>query len=253
MGMYIKTLEVSGILGAMHGMRNPLMSWDKNDTELILNAQNGEDGHIKYILDTVIGPNDLKLAQRLILGGDEHSKFMRMIHVQADVNMPRYWWSEADTYHFGTKNSESTMHRLLNNPNPITEDMFVRCDEDVLILSDVVNELECLRQQYIRIKEDPDTPDKSKKLNRLLLRAKRLLPEGFLQMRTWDTNYQELRRMYFQRKNHRLKEEWDDVFCQWVKTLPYAYELIMYTGESDIEIKNNKLRDVLNNTKRNQS
>ena len=72
-------------------------------------------------------------------------------------------------------------------------------------------------------------------------------------MRTWDTNYQELRRMYFQRKNHRLKEEWDDVFCRWVKTLPYAYELIMYTGESDIEIKNNKLRDVLNNTKRNQS
>lgn len=253
MGMYIKTLEVSGILGAMHGMRNPLMSWDKNDTKLVLNTWKDKDGHDKFSVDTMIGPNDLKLAQKLILGGDEHSKFMRMIHVQADVNMPRYYHSEADTYHFGTKNSESTMHRLLNNPNPITEDMFVRCDEDVLILSDVVNELECLRQQYIRIKEDSDTPDKSKKLNRLLLRAKRLLPEGFLQMRTWDTNYQELRRMYFQRKNHRLKEEWDDVFCRWVKTLPYAYELIMYTGESDTELQDKKIKDELEKIKRNQS
>ena len=33
-------------------------------------------------------------------------------------------------------------------------------------------------------------------MNRLLVRAKRMLPEGFEQMRTWDTNYAELRNMY---------------------------------------------------------
>ena len=70
-------------------------------------------------------------------------------------------------------------------------------------------------------------------MNRLLVRAKRMLPEGFLQMRTWDTNYAELRSIYFQRKNHRLKEEWVDTFCKWVESLPYAKELIMYDGKED--------------------
>ena len=68
----------------------------------------------------------------------------------------------------------------------------------------------------------------NEKMNRLLVRAKRMLPEGFEQMRTWDTNYAELRNMYFQRRHHRLKEEWVDTFCKWVETLPYAKELIMY-------------------------
>ncbi len=68
--------------------------------------------------------------------------------------------------------------------------------------------------------------------NRLLLRAKRLLPEGFLQIRTFDTNYAELRNIYFQRRNHRLKEEWVDTFCAWVESLPYARELICYTKET---------------------
>ncbi len=68
--------------------------------------------------------------------------------------------------------------------------------------------------------------------NRLLLRAKRLLPEGFLQIRTFDTNYAELRNMYFQRRNHRLKEEWTDTLCAWVESLAYAKELICYTEET---------------------
>lgn len=75
-----------------------------------------------------------------------------------------------------------------------------------------------------------DTSDVNKK-NHLLTMDKRLLPEGFMQKRTWDTNYQELRTMYFQRQNHRLKEEWCNTFCKWVESLPYANELILYHGE----------------------
>ncbi len=47
---------------------------------------------------------------------------------------------------------------------------------------------------------------------------------------TYDTNYAEIRNMYLQRKNHRLKEEWTDTFCEWIKNLPYTEELIMYEG-----------------------
>ena len=173
----------------------------------------------------------MKLAQSLIKAGSEHCKFMRMIHVAVDTNMPRYWWSEADTYHFNAKNSCSTMHKLLNNDEPITLDMFVVCEEDIDWWNYTVNKLESLRLKYKTIqKNEKASKEKTEAMDRLLIRAKRMLPEGFEQMRTWDTNYAELRNMYFQRRHHRLKEEWADTFCKWVESLPYAKKLIMYEG-----------------------
>lgn len=212
--MKFKETEVWGFKHALRGMRNALESWDKGDS-----YWNFTESPNRF----VIGNNDLELCQKLILAGGEHSKFMRMIHVAVDTNMPRYWWSEADTYHFNTKNSCSTMHRLLNNVKPITLDMFVICEEDELWWRDTINKLEVLRKEYKNIQA---TTKNTEEMNRLLLRAKRMLPEGFLQMRTWDTNYAELRNMYFQRRHHKLKEEWIDTFCKWVESLPYARELI---------------------------
>lgn len=212
--MKFEKTEVWGFKHALRGMRNALESWDRADSDW---------DFPEYPNRFIIGENDLELCQKLILAGGEHSKFMRMIHVAVDTNMPRYWWSEADTYHFNTKNSCSTMHRLLNNIKPITLDMFVICEEDEPWWRDTINKLEALRKDYKNIQS---TTKNSEEMNRLLLRAKRMLPEGFLQMRTWDTNYAELRNMYFQRKNHRLKEEWLDIFCKWVESLPYAQELI---------------------------
>ena len=232
---------VTNFSGSFRGLRNPKNSWGRSDSKFntYYNTTKGDITssellkicpsvyiHHKndngYYVD-IIGENDMKLAQNLIKAGGEHSKFMRMIHVSVDVDMPRYWWSEADTYHFNTKNSCSTMHKLLNNDNPITKDLFVWCEEDNDIVSAVVDRLESLRQEY-------KNPTSSTDKNRLLVRAKRLLMEGFLQMRTLDTNYAELRSIYFQRRNHRLKEEWVDTFCKWVESLPYAKELIMYEG-----------------------
>ena len=218
--------DVWGFEHAMRGMRNPLNSWSKGDTYLKDNYDSKMwSGEIDI---WEIGKNDLRLAQTLLKGGNEHAKFMRMIHVSVDVNMPRYWWSESDTYHFNTKNSCSTMHKLLNNNNPITLDMFVTCEEDMDWWKSTVEKLEAMRKEY---KEIQSTTKNNVAMNKLLVRAKRMLPEGFLQLRTLDTNYAELRNMYFQRRNHRLKEEWSDTFCKWVESLPYAKELIMYEGE----------------------
>lgn len=239
--MRIYNTEVWGFNHAIRSMRNPMNSWDKADSEFPycdycsldeekcsrcqgVGAQNG--------FGTIIGPNDLKLAQTLIKSGPEHMKFLRCIHVASDVDMPRYWWSEMDTYHFNTKNSCSTMHRLLNNNNPITLDMFLICEEDLDWWKTTIDKLEELRQEY---KEIQRTTKDTKAMNRLLVRAKRMLPEGFQQMRTLDTNYAELRTIYFQRKNHRLKEEWADTFCAWIESLPYAKELITYTGDEKDE------------------
>ena len=230
--MKFENTEVWGYKHALRGMRNPLESWDKSDSYYCDNY-NILCPTCMYVNNNIempkpcyaIGENDLKLAQSLIIAGREHSKFMRMIHVAVDTDMPRYWWSETDTYHFNTKNSCSTMHRLLNNTNPITLDMFIICEEDKLWWENTIAELETLRVKYKYIQS---TTKDSRKMDRLLVRAKRMLPEGFLQMRTWDTNYAELRSMYFQRRHHRLEEEWVDTFCKWVEELPYAKELICY-------------------------
>lgn len=50
-----------------------------------------------------------------------------------------------------------------------------------------------------------------------------LLPDSYNQLRTCDTNYATLRKMYHQRKGHKL-DEWND-FRAWVEELPYS-ELI---------------------------
>ena len=229
--MEFKNTEVWGFKHALRGMRNPKDSWDKSDSEYWLPNKFMEENVSGEDIEWTpyhIGKNDMKLAQTLIKAGNEHCKFMRMIHVSVDVDMPRYWWSEADTYHFNTKNSCSTMHKLLNRNTPITLDMFVICEEDLDIAQIVVERLEQLRQKYKSIQS---TTKDNEEMNRLLLRAKRLLMEGFLQMRTWDTNYAEIRSMYFQRKHHRLEEEWVDTFCKWVESLPYSKELIIYEGE----------------------
>lgn len=201
--MKIETLELSGFKGAIKGMRNPLNSRNKSDS---YNSSQGE---------FFIGSNDLELGMKLIKGGGEHRKFLRMIQVWADMDMPRYFWSEFDTYHFNTKNSCSTMHRLLHPTTSITRELFIYDKEDEYEIDIIIKKLNEIRENYLVTKDV-----------KLIRRAKQLLPEGFLQLRTVNTNYEEIRSIYHQRKNHRLKEEWVDTFCKWVETLPYFENFI---------------------------
>lgn len=207
----INNVEVFGFKSALRGMRNPKNSWDRGDST---------ENHI--------GENDLKLAQTLIKAGAEHCKFMRQIHVWMDINMPRYIWSELDTYHFNTKNSCSTMHRLLHKSIEITKDLFVYDKKDEDIMEVIIKRLNEIREEYLI-----ETNGRNK--NKLIRRAKQLLPEGFLQLRTMDTNYSEIRNIVLQRRNHRLKEEWQEVFCKEMTKLPYAKELIFCGIEDEYE------------------
>lgn len=84
-----------------------------------------------------------------------------------------------------------------------------------------VNHLEEMRKQYLKTKD--------KNIWKSIVQQ---LPESWLQTRTVTLNYENLFNMYRQRKNHKL-DEWRIGFIEWVKTLPYAEELIMYTeGEN---------------------
>ena len=178
-----------------------------------------------------IGPNDMNLAQRLIAGGTEHRKFLRQIMVSVDITAPLYWWKEFDTYKVGTTaNSTSTMHKLASTPITLdcfeTDDycgdlVYFTYDGDYLIdytvndiKNNIIEDLEQLRQKY------NETKDK-----RYWKELIRWLPNGWLQTRTVTMNYENLRSMYHQREYHKLTE-WH-AFCDWVRTLPYAEELII--------------------------
>lgn len=236
MTMNIKTLLVAGFQPALKGMRNPKNSWNKIDSiyydtlnptiEMVNHKYIDEAMKDSCIERFLIGDNDMKLAQTLIKAGNEHMKFMRMIHVWADMNMTRFFWSEMDTYHFNTKNSCSTMHKLLNPQYEVTLDMFEYYEEDEEIVINCVNQINQIREEFLNTK-DYETQSKLKR------RAKTLLFDGFLQLRTVDTNYAEIRNILLQRKNHQMKKDWQDTFCRWSTTLPYAKELI-FCGIEDL-------------------
>lgn len=57
-----------------------------------------------------------------------------------------------------------------------------------------------------------------------LLAMKGALTEGTMQKRVQVFSYQTLRRIYFQRRSHRLPH-WRE-FCKWVESLPFSRELI---------------------------
>ena len=214
----IENIEVFNFEGAFRGLRNPMNSWNKSDSYIDALTN-------KYI----VGENDLKLAQRMIGAGTDESKFMRQIFVSMDITAPLYWWKEADTYKIATvSNSCSTMHKITSSE--ITEENYSFDPEpdkpladlptnDYVRILDIKNravaDVEWLRKKYNETKD--------KRYWRLLIQIN---PDGWLQKRTWTGNYQNLRNMYFARKNHKLIE-WIQ-FCQIIEQLPYSKELICY-------------------------
>lgn len=241
--MNFKDTEVYGFRAALRGARNPMDSWYLIDSDNCDNKVNCDDcnffseevndctfdsfeafNQVEFVEKYIVGPNDMNLAQKLIKAGGEHRKFLRQIQIWVDIDMPRYWWSEFDTYKFNSKNSCSTMHKLLNTKKEITIDKFLYCNEDKDILEAIIERLNSIRREWLEEKENKN----NKGMVRCLLRAKRLLTEGFLQMRTVNTNYEEVRNIYHQRKHHRLNTEWDKKFCDWAEKLPYFKEFIEY-------------------------
>lgn len=212
-GMSIETVAVLGFPQALCAMRNPMESWDRSDSYY--------DTTKPLCVD--IGPNDMKLLKNLGENGSPHDKHLRMIHVYFNANMPRAFWQEFDTYKFNTKISDSTMHKLLNNNNPITPEMFLFSEEDTDVVTGTIQRLDSLRVLYKDIQKNCTDGAKSEKLATLIERGKNILYEGFLQFRTVDTSYGELKNIYAQRCDHRYKKAWQDTFCRWVESLPNSW------------------------------
>ena len=225
----VTNTEVFGWMAAIRGMRNPRESWEKSDS--------GWHGEFFYatgmpIID--IGPNDFALMKKLVAAGSDHSKFMRMIHVQCDWEAPLYWWKEADTYKVGTvRNSCSTMHTITEHEFTFKDFACEHLERrSSLTLSQVIDDLNYYRDYYLSVKEQ-NVPGADAKAKEIWWQLIQLLPSSYLQKATMDFNYAVLRNMYHSR-NHHKQDEWHEDFCNWVKTLPYS-ELITMTKEELLE------------------
>ena len=201
----LERTSVMNFENAIRGMRNPMNAWGRIDSYY------DDDGN--YIL----GENDLSRASSLAKAGGDHRKFMRQIFVSVDITAPLYWWKEYDTYKVGTvANSCSTMHKIHTKPFVEEDFSFERCVNELVVLRTIdfmLNTLNYLRDKY---NETKDTAYWNSMIQ--------LLGTSYNQMRTCTLNYENLINIYHARKNHKLKE-WHE-FCDWIKSLPYAEELI---------------------------
>ena len=150
-----------------------------------------------------------RVATKLAPMDGGHNKFLEQIQYWILIKAPLFWWKQADTYRVGiSKSSESTMHKSWKNG--LTQEMF-----ETPIFKDTLNNLNNSIREY----NSPIVkPDRKKYLETLIIGN---LPDAYLQTRLVNVNAKCLRNMYFQRRDHKLKQ-WRD-FCAWIKTeLPYG-------------------------------
>ncbi len=204
----LERTSVMNLENAIRGARNPMNSWAKSDSAY------DEKGN--YIL----GENDLTLAKKLCRAGSDHRKFMRQILVSADITAPLYWWKEFDTYKVATvANSTSTMHKIHAKPFELSDFSADKLSDGALAaFRTYIDYMEATRLRFVGTKDKRDWYD-----------LIQLLPSSYNQLRTVTMNYETLVNIYYARRAHKL-DEWH-VFCDWIRTLPYAEDLICCRAE----------------------
>lgn len=159
-----------------------------------------------------------------------HANFLTGIRVAFDIKYPNYISPELQRYHFiDIVTSSSKMHKL------------VQMDLDMCFNKYVpqifVDEMKKLVARYNRIKDNKTgetftlrsgeviVADYIDALYYSFMECISACPQGIELFMRCNTNYMQLRNIYHQRKNHKLKEDWG-AFCKMVEELPYFEEFI---------------------------
>lgn len=183
-------------------------------------------------INTTVKPTEGQENVALVLGKNteccqSHDAYLRGITVYFDIKYPQYWTPEFQRYHFAEIiMSQSTMHslkRMLSDDyDPYNK--YVSKETKEMILKLVAN-----------YEKDPSYE------NFIVLRSN--LPAGFELSETVVTNYKQLKTIWIQRHNHKLKEDWG-AFCNWIESLPKFKELCIgkfIEEENEKKIKNTKI------------
>lgn len=197
----VENVDVWGFEHAIRGMRNPMNSWDRSDSEFTSTTY-------------AIGENDLYLMRRLYRGGTEHRKYLRQIMVSLDITAPLYWWKEMDQYRISvTTNSCSTMHKIAAKEFELEDFSYDHLSANsIKALNHTLKCMNDYREEYLKDKEKHNW-----------WQLIQLLPSSYNQRRTLTMNYENVVTIIKQRTGHKL-DEWTE-FVEVLKGLPYIREI----------------------------
>ena len=203
-----KILNVYGFMEAIHGMRNPMNSWERMDSHMYKDSE-WEDEEAIFLPDD----NDLRLMKNLFKAGTEHRKYLRMINVYMDITAPLYWWKEFDTYKVGTvANSCSTMHKIHDKEFTLDDFSHEHLHDD--FITQEGDEYPVEFEGYYLASED---------VLDVTVRALNKYRDMYLKTKDKDYWWQMI-----QRKNHKL-DEWSD-FIDVLSDLPLIDDLLSFVS-----------------------
>ena len=144
-----------------------------------------------------------------------HDNALTGIRVSFDIKYPQYWSLEFQRYHFADiVTSSSKMHRLckMNIANA--------CNK--YVSDETIEQMEKLVDNYnYAVKKDAEEYVIYENFMKMISNC----PMGLELFERVSTNYKQLQTIYYQRKDHKLKEDWG-AFCKMIEELPYFEELI---------------------------
>lgn len=156
-----------------------------------------------------------------------HDNFLTGIRVSFDVKYPQYWSPEFQRYHFADiVTSSSKMHRLLKM------DIDKACNK--YVTQETKDNLKKYIDEYNKVANITPSEDLAVQLNiqhALYERWMKIIsncPMGLELFERVSTNYKQLQTIYYQRRHHKLIEDWQEGFCKnFIEKLPYFNELIL--------------------------
>jgi hypothetical protein len=157
----------------------------------------------------------MKLAKAK--SGSGHDNWLKGVRVSFDIKYPGYFTPELQRYNFvDIVTSSSKMHRIMQM------DFDVCCNK--YVDEETKEHMKSLIVDYALATDTGDGQDQYEAFMRVVSNC----PMGLELFMRCSTNYLQLKTIYHQRKNHRLKEDWIKAFCHdFISNLPYAKELII--------------------------
>lgn len=167
-----------------------------------------------------------------------HDNFLTGIRVSFDLKYTQYITKQFQRYHwFDYVASSSLMHRLVKMDADTICNKYVskasveQLDKDIKEYNEIAS-MEAypiegnpigfeLRDGTVLIAET-----KGDALYYAYMKCISDCPMGAELFVRVSTNYKQLQTMYWQRRDHKLREDWGE-FCKFVENLPYAKELII--------------------------
>ena len=262
--MEFKKSNISNLEGAFRGMRNPLDSWAKSDSEFGLGNIDEVDDAEQEVTDAWIDNEGAGYEQFSEDYERAYSEFSQWLEQEG------LGFNGKDCYRYsfiGPKDMNLAQRLIKSGPEhckflrqiqvcvDITAPLYWWKEFDTYKVGTTANSTSTMHtlckspitrdkfafdKDYLQISDNLTYADY---INSILdmcegLRKKycltndkaywralvQILPEAFLQTRTVTLSYANLRNIYFQRRDHKLTE-WHE-FCDWIKQLPYSNELI---------------------------